>query len=95
MTDHARVQVRLVPEPARPGTRPAGYRATAYVRVWDRAEFSEYRLDGPSTVVTTQQEANALIRPLVARYLREKGWEHAEILEANDVGAKDPRARAS
>jgi len=67
-----------------------GYRAKAHVRVWKNDEMSEYRLDGPPGVVKTKQEANTIMRPLILKHLREKGWDHAEITEAVDVVDKRP-----
>ncbi len=84
MVNTPRVQVFLIAEPARQGTEHVGYRPKATVRVWGSGDVTEYRLDGPTTVFATKAEANATMRPLVYRYLQEKGWEHAEIVEAND-----------
>lgn len=89
MADQPKVQVRLIPEPARQGMQHIGYRAKAYVRVWQEAEITEYPFYGPTTVVKTKREANAIMRSLVMQHLRAKGWMHAEIIEATDPGDDD------
>lgn len=84
MGTQPRVQAFLTPEPARQGTQPAGYGAKAHVRVWTNGGFTDTPLYGPSTVVATKDEANAIMLPIVRAWLREKGWENAEIAALND-----------
>lgn len=82
--DVPRVEVVFTPEPAREGTEPTGFYPRAIVRVWYGNGCTEHSVLGPARAVPTHEQANALMRPLVNRWLKEKGWKRSDLMSTQE-----------
>ncbi len=76
----------LTHELAREGNKPSGFYPKAHIFEDTGGTLVIHQVHGPAQSVSTRREADALMLPVLRRWLQEHGWEDVEIFVKLETG---------